>query len=144
MPGTGEPVSPEAAKWRPGRRGIVSLLALIACLTILGVAGRVAVFAFDSVSNAGIPTAVTTLVRLTSDTPGGLAQLNTINDLRLLSGRTLPAGAAINTTSAQLAGASTTAPVVGALLSCALLVGWSNGANVIDVVHCALVATNQP
>src|SRR5205807_9163569 len=78
-----------APRWRLDRRAIGSLLAVTACFVILGVAGCIAVFAFNSVSTAGVPTRLTTMVRLASATPGGLAQLNTINAIPLPGGRTL-------------------------------------------------------
>jgi len=154
MAGTGEPASigqprslaePLALAKpirRPTRRGIVSSLALLGCFAILAGAGFIAVFAFTSVSTAGVPANLTTLVRLTSDTPGGLAQLATVNEVRLPSGRILPAGTAITTTSDQLGTGGQ--PAVGSTLSCQLRVGWSNGANVIDVERCATAAANAP
>jgi hypothetical protein len=120
-----------------GRRRFGSLLALVGCFVALAVAGVISVFAFDSVSSAGVPQLATALVRVDSDNDGGLAQLTTLGAVRLESGRMLSAGTVVNTTSDQLASASTGSPAVGGTLCCALRIGWANGSNVIDVVRCA-------
>lgn len=141
----GDPVDLELApRWRLDRRAIGSLLAVIGCFAILAVAGFIAVFAFNSVSTAGVPASVTTMVRLSSATPGGLAQLDTLNPIALPGDRSLPAGTTITTTSDQLVEVNAPLPAAGATMSCALRVGWSNGSSVIDVLHCAQPAANQP
>ncbi|HWC80213.1 MAG TPA: hypothetical protein VG756_09650 [Pseudonocardiaceae bacterium] len=118
------------------RRGIGSALILGVCFLVLGAAGCIAVFAFNQVGAAGAPQVTTATVRVDSNEAGGLAQLTTVGAIRLNSGRTLAAGTVVNTTSDQLAAASSAAPAVGGQLSCALRVGWADGSNVIDVVHC--------
>ena len=142
---TGAPLDLELApRFRFDRRALGSLLALTACFAILGAAGCIAVFAFNSVSVAGVPVSLTTMVKLTSAVPGGLVQLNTINEIKLPAGRMLPAGTAITTSSDQLTAPNEPLPATDATLSCALRVGWSDGTSVIDVLHCAPAATNQP